>query len=110
MFKRIIIVCLFLMALTGCVQSQATQPTFTPQPAKPAVATPAIELLPEKITSQALAGNLLGDPTERTAYVLLPPGYAASEKRYPVVYVMPWGNGEPSANAWGFKGAMESPV
>jgi pimeloyl-ACP methyl ester carboxylesterase len=62
----------------------------------------------EKVTSQALAGNLLGDPAERTVYVLLPPGYAASDRRYPVVYVMPWANGDPGTNAWGFKVAMES--
>jgi enterochelin esterase-like enzyme len=67
-----------------------------------------VELKAEKITSQALAGNLLGDPAERTVYVLLPPGYATSDKRYPVVYVMPWGDGEPTDNAWGFKLAMES--
>ena len=64
-----------------------------------------MEVKDEKITSQALAGNLLGDPAERTVYVLLPPGYATSDKHYPVVYVMPWGNGYPSDNAGGFKAA-----
>ena len=85
----------------------AEAPAVTPQPAKP-TPQPTVELIREKITSKALAGNLLGDPAERTIYVLLPPGYATSDKRYPVVYVLPWGDGEPSANAWGFKGAMES--
>jgi enterochelin esterase-like enzyme len=65
-------------------------------------------LTSEKITSRALAGNLLGDPAERRVYILLPPGYAASDKRYPVVYVMPWGYSLPDDNAMGFKRAMES--
>lgn len=83
------------------------QPTSAPQPAKP-TPQPTPELKTETINSPALAGNLLGDPAERRVYVLLPPGYSASEKRYPVVYVMPWGRGYPEDNAWGFKGAMES--
>ena len=38
------------------------------------------------LTSQALAGNLLGDPTERGFFVVLPSDYATSDKHYPVVY------------------------
>jgi poly(3-hydroxybutyrate) depolymerase len=77
----------------------------------PAVSTaqqPKVEVRQVTITSQALAGNLFGDPTERTVYVLLPPGYATSDHRYPVVYVMPWGDGEPTDNASSFAWAMES--
>jgi S-formylglutathione hydrolase FrmB len=33
----------------------------------------------------ALAGNALGDPVERPCAVYLPPGYASSAERYPVV-------------------------
>ena len=40
-----------------------------------------------------MAGNLLGDPTTRTYSVLLPPSYATSDKRYPVVYVLHWYTG-----------------
>ena len=47
-----------------------------------------------KITSKALAGNLLGDPATRTYSVLLPPSYATSDKRYPVVYVLHWYTGK----------------
>ncbi len=54
------------------------------------------------LTSQALAGNLLGDPAARTVRVVLPPGYETGQKRYPVVYVMPWGDGVPSENASAF--------
>jgi enterochelin esterase-like enzyme len=77
----------------------------------PAVSTaqqPTVEARRDILTSQALAGNLFGDPTERTVYVLLPPGYATSDRRYPVVYVMPWGRGEPKENAFGFNLAMRS--
>ena len=38
--------------------------------------------------SRVLQGNLPGDPTERRIPVYLPPGYATSDKRYPVVYVL----------------------
>ena len=47
-----------------------------------------VEIKKGEITSEALAGNLLGDPATRNYYVLLPPNYAASDKRYPVVYVL----------------------
>jgi hypothetical protein len=66
------------------------------------------ELRAEKVTSQALAGNLLGDPAERDVDILLPRGYAASDKRYPVVYVMPWDGGYTYDNAHRFKYTMES--
>ena len=42
----------------------------------------------EQITSQALAGNLLGDPATRPLFVALPSDYATSDRRYPVVYVL----------------------
>lgn len=37
------------------------------------------------IRSEALAGNLLGDPTERVVAVYLPPGYDASPEEYPLL-------------------------
>ncbi len=40
------------------------------------------------IDSAALRGNLPGDATERMLPVYLPPGYADSTERYPVVYVL----------------------
>jgi hypothetical protein len=78
-------------------------PTTAPAP----VADVTMDLKAETIASQALAGNLLGDPAERTVYVLLPSDYATSGKHYPVVYVMPWDGGYPSDNARGFKTATE---
>lgn len=41
-----------------------------------------------QITSEALAANLLGDPTTRNYQVYLPPSYDLSTNRYPVIYVL----------------------
>lgn len=41
------------------------------------------------ISSEALAGNPLGDPSERALAVYLPPGYdAGGSRRYPVLYLL----------------------
>jgi S-formylglutathione hydrolase FrmB len=43
----------------------------------------------DKITSPALAGNLLGDPATRPLWVWLPPSYdTSSDKRYPSIYLL----------------------
>jgi len=42
----------------------------------------------ERVPAPSLAGNLLGDPTEREALVVLPPSYVDSDARYPVVYFL----------------------
>lgn len=102
-FLLLLLVYLFLSACSP-VQAPATAPTAAPV----AATSNKMELKVEKIVSRALAGNLLGDPAERRVYVLLPPGYATGDKRYPVVYVMPWGRGYPGDNTLGFKAAMES--
>jgi enterochelin esterase-like enzyme len=67
--------------------------TWTPLPAGEAAAPAKGELIEEKITSQALAGNLWGDTNERRFFVYLPPGYADGNKRYPVVYMLHWSSG-----------------
>lgn len=42
-----------------------------------------------KINAPSLAGNLLGDPTEQSVSIYLPPGYQTSPKRrYPVLYLL----------------------
>jgi hypothetical protein len=41
-----------------------------------------------RIEGSQLAGNLLGDPTERDLFVYLPPGYDESERRYPTAYLL----------------------
>lgn len=47
------------------------------------------ELHEHVIASDALRGNVLGDPHERPLWVYTPPGYAAdNDRRYPSVYVI----------------------
>ncbi len=45
-----------------------------------------IEIVPHE--SRCLAGNLPGDPTRRNLWVYLPPGYAESGLRYPVLWCL----------------------
>jgi enterochelin esterase family protein len=40
------------------------------------------------LDSPHLAGNLLGDPSERDIYVYLPPGYEDSDRRLPTAYLL----------------------
>jgi enterochelin esterase family protein len=40
----------------------------------------------EQFTSRVLADNPLGDPATRPLPIILPPDYAASSQRYPVIY------------------------
>jgi enterochelin esterase-like enzyme len=67
--------------------------TPTPQPTEPAAQQTTGEFIDETITSQALAGNLVGDPAERPYVVYVPPSYAEGDKHYPVVYVLHWFTG-----------------
>ena len=41
-----------------------------------------------RIESQHLAGNLLGDPSERDLFVYVPPDYERSDLRYPTAYLL----------------------
>jgi S-formylglutathione hydrolase len=41
-----------------------------------------------KLHAASLEGNLLGDPAEQEVAVYLPPGYATSTARYPVLYLL----------------------
>lgn len=60
--------------------------------------TPTANLTSFRFTSKALQDNLLGDSAIRKIYVYLPPSYETSNLRYPVVYVMPWGEGQSHSN------------
>jgi S-formylglutathione hydrolase FrmB len=59
--------------------------TVTSQPAQEQL---RVDIQLFMLNSQALAGNLLRDDTKRPVQVILPPGYAASDKRYPVLYYL----------------------
>jgi hypothetical protein len=41
-----------------------------------------------RLESVHLAGNLLGDPSERDVFVYLPPGYDESNARNPTAYLL----------------------
>ena len=45
-------------------------------------------IIDSRIDGTRLAGNLLGDPSERNLYVYLPPGYESSSRRYPTAYLL----------------------
>lgn len=65
------------LALAAC----ATPGVRTSAPA-------AGQLVRDTVDAPSLAGNRLGDPARREALVYLPPGYAASRRRYPTLYVL----------------------
>jgi hypothetical protein len=101
-----IVISLVLLALilSGC------KPVEAPAGVAPAT-LPAgkveLGITADQITSAALAGNLLGDPATRPFNVILPPGYAAGEIRYPVVYVLHAYEGDEGTQAWNVKQDME---
>ncbi len=45
-------------------------------------------IIHSRIDSPHLAGNLLGDPSERDLFVYLPPGYEDSGRPYPTAYLL----------------------
>jgi pimeloyl-ACP methyl ester carboxylesterase len=74
--------------IASCGSTVVTEPPVTEE--KSATTVPPEEGTWEtfEFASQALADNLIGDPATRTIHVYLPPGYNASNKRYPVVYAL----------------------
>jgi enterochelin esterase-like enzyme len=90
---------LLLLVACGAPPAEPTPapPAATAEPTPvPATSTPLPEPTPAPkgrfeggdITSQALADNLIGDPSTRRYDVYLPPGYDDGDERYPVVYVL----------------------
>ena len=81
-----------LASTTTPVPPTATpEPTATPtlQPTEPAAQQTTGEFIDGTITSQALAGNLVGDPAERPYIVYVPPSYADGNRRYPKHHHLP---------------------
>jgi predicted esterase len=76
------------LLIASCGNTVVTEPPATEE--KSVTTAPPVEGTWEtfEFTSQALADNLLGDPATRTIHIYLPPGYDASDKRYPVVYAL----------------------
>lgn len=76
---------------TATAVPQAPTATVTPVKTESATATvqaARVDIDTFTFASQALESNRLGDPTERPVQVILPPGYATSNKRYPVIYYL----------------------
>jgi hypothetical protein len=114
-----LVLVIFLIAnLVAC--AAPTTPTLAPSdtPAEPPTSTPPIptptagffgeRIESGRITSAALAGNLLSDPATRTYWVYLPPGYYETDKRYPVVYVLHWFTGGGTTFVRPSRDALES--
>src|SRR6476659_8563703 len=68
------------------VLSAASTAAFSQQPATAATTGKLVEI---KVPAPSLKGNLLGDPTEQSVAVYLPPSYDTSpQKRYPTLYLL----------------------
>ena len=70
-----LLVCVLLLVLTP--------PTVAGQPAPSAGS-----IVRELVHSPALEGNLLGDTADQPVAIYLPPGYADTSRRYPVLYLL----------------------
>ncbi len=57
------------------------------------------------LESKVLQGNLPGDATERMLPIYLPPGYAESKERYPVIFVLSGHGGSNGSTIHQFVGA-----
>ena len=97
---------MFVFLFSSCAPAAApTEPAPTPTPVMPTTVpvTPTAvfrSMNSIKIDAPSLMDNLVGEPTERTIYVYLPPSYGTSEKQYPVVYYLP---GYGDSNVIGFR-------
>jgi enterochelin esterase-like enzyme len=104
---------LFVLLFGSCAPVAATTapaPTEVPAtpttvPATPTEAFRSLNMI--KIDAPSLMGNLVGEPSERTIYVYLPPSYSSSKKRYPVVYYLP-GYGDSSVIGFQLPGDMDT--
>lgn len=70
------------------IQPTSPPPTAQPTSSPTAVQSAKVSVEDFVFTSQALQGNLLKDSAHRVVQVVLPPGYATSNKRYPVIYYL----------------------
>jgi len=76
-----------VLLLAGCTgasddgAARTSSPVPSPTPAEG-------QMIEETIAAPSLANNQLGDAAERDIIVYLPPSYATSTERYPVVYFL----------------------
>ncbi|HSK88067.1 MAG TPA: alpha/beta hydrolase-fold protein [Anaerolineales bacterium] len=93
---RISFLLLLAFVFSSCAPATAeTQPAQaeTPTPVNTSTAPAPTQTYNSmnmiKMPAPSLSGNLIGEPTERTLYVYLPPSYNTSDQHYPVVYYLP---------------------
>lgn len=73
--------------LAACVaMTGVAAPASAAAPTAAAASTGTVQTI--RVYGPSLAGNLQGNDAERDVHVYLPPGYAGSQKHYPVVYFL----------------------
>jgi len=106
-----ILLTLLAVAFSACSPAVATtQPTPVPVPDTPTIPVPteafdSLDMV--EIPAPSLENNLVGEPTERTITVYLPPSYNMPDRRFPVVYYLP-GYGDSGIFGFGLPGSMDS--
>lgn len=104
--KFVLMICAVLLLLAGCGQPGATpadQASAAPTPAETPAATP--EAAPEpahtltvEIESEAVADNMLDEPSAIEMRIHLPPSYYEQpQRRFPVVYFLHGFGGHPGS-------------
>jgi enterochelin esterase-like enzyme len=111
--SRLSFLILFVFLFSSCAPATATtvpMPTHVPESPTAVPATPTEAFRPMnmiKIDAPSLMNNMVGEPSERTIYVYLPPSYTSSERRYPVIYYLP-GYGDSSVIGFRLPGDMDA--
>ncbi len=93
---------LLIGALLGgaCVVMTGSPPPPAARHAPPADTLSGI-VVNATVHSPALVGNLLGDAPDRPVAIYLPPGYASSTSRFPVIYLLHgFGSTSKATEAW----------
>lgn len=98
----------FIFVLSACTPiATAIQPTqivSTPTITAPTEVFQPINTI--KISAPSLKNNLVGEATERTIQVYLPPSYGIPDKHFPVIYYLP-GYGDSGMIGFNLPGSMD---
>ncbi len=111
--NRFLLTLLCMAALTS-PQAANGQTKGDEENATTATAAGTSQLLVDAVPAASLAGNLFGDSTQQPVAIYLPPSYAQSKTRYPVVYFLPgFGDGitpylDGTYQGFRLQGAMDS--
>src|SRR5687768_3417188 len=88
-------VVLWSMTLYRVWSACVVLPLILPSPVQSQTSPPPGSIVSAEVHSSALEGNLLGDPPDQPVAVYVPPGYADSSRRYPVLYLLHGIGGSP---------------